>query len=198
MQLNLVSPVTHIRHLKEQPHHVVVSCMDGCVPLSLPLGLVLGAARSAADLRAPPSSLRPRSSLGVFDLRFPSTPSSRPSPASRAPQGAGVARSTPLLELKGHVNTFTVDLGFDVWRDEWVAAGASRYPPSRHDFPLAERRSDWTGSSPNAQLGRTTASASGPSARAAPSSLPPPPPRRAASHRPSSPLSRPHRRSSNP
>ncbi|GAA5889074.1 hypothetical protein JCM8208_007762 [Rhodotorula glutinis] len=89
-QLNLVSPVTHIRHLKEQPHHVVVSCMDG--------------------------------SLGVFDLRFPSSPASRPSPASRTPQGGGVARSRPILELKGHVNTFTVDLGFDVWRDEWVAA----------------------------------------------------------------------------
>lgn len=59
LQLNLVTPVTHIRHLKEQPHHVVVSCMDGCVPLSLPLGLLLGAVRSEADLLAPPSSTSP-------------------------------------------------------------------------------------------------------------------------------------------
>ncbi|KPV72435.1 uncharacterized protein RHOBADRAFT_55900 [Rhodotorula graminis WP1] len=108
VQLNLVSPVTHIRHLKEQPHHVVVSCMDG--------------------------------SLGVFDLRFPSTSFSRPSSASRAPQGGGATRSSPILELKGHANSFTVDLGFDVWKDEWVAAAGQdnrlSHDPTPSPHPL--------------------------------------------------------------
>ncbi|TNY18434.1 hypothetical protein DMC30DRAFT_54829 [Rhodotorula diobovata] len=119
VQLDLASPVTHIRHIKERPHQVVVAGMDG--------------------------------SLGVYDLRFPS----RPPPASRAGP-AGAATSTPLLEIKGHVNSFTVDLGFDVWRDEWVAV---------------ERVLDT-----HAQPGKTTVSACGPSARAAKFSRPAPPP----------------------
>ncbi|BGP49977.1 DDB1- and CUL4-associated factor 4 [Rhodotorula kratochvilovae] len=92
MQLNLASPVTHVRHLKERPHQVVVAGMDGF--------------------------------LGLYDLRFPSSSSTRPAPASRATT-SGTAKPTPVVELKGHVNSFATDLGFDVWRDEWVAAALS-------------------------------------------------------------------------
>ncbi|GAA6048333.1 hypothetical protein JCM3770_000954 [Rhodotorula araucariae] len=89
MQLSLASPVTHLRHLKERPHQLVVAGMDGF--------------------------------LGVFDLRFPPPSSARVASASRATADGGT-RPSPLLELKGHVNSFITDLGFDVWRDEWVAA----------------------------------------------------------------------------
>ncbi|ORY83547.1 hypothetical protein BCR35DRAFT_331198 [Leucosporidium creatinivorum] len=41
-------------------------------------------------------------SLGMYDLRFPST--------------------KPYLVLEGHVNSFTSDIGLDVWRDDFVAA----------------------------------------------------------------------------
>ncbi|GAA6003591.1 uncharacterized protein JCM10292_000438 [Rhodotorula paludigena] len=82
-QLHLSSPVTHVRHIKDQPHQLLAAGMDGF--------------------------------LGVFDLRFLPTPSA---PARHLSE----TRSRPVVELKGHVNSFTVDLGLDVWRDEWVVA----------------------------------------------------------------------------
>ncbi|GAA5838751.1 hypothetical protein JCM11251_006726 [Rhodosporidiobolus azoricus] len=89
LNLLLSSPVTHLRHIKEQPYLLLAAGMDGF--------------------------------LGVFDLRFPPRPSSRPFPASSS-SGAAKPTSTPLLKLEGHVNSFTQGLGFDVWKDDFVAA----------------------------------------------------------------------------
>ncbi|KAL8286740.1 hypothetical protein RQP46_004268 [Phenoliferia psychrophenolica] len=42
-------------------------------------------------------------SMGVYDLRFP--------------------KPKPIVKLLGHVNSYSWDVGLDVWRDEFVAVG---------------------------------------------------------------------------
>lgn len=89
-------------------------------------------------------------SLGVYDLRFPretkalETKPSRPNldrhggqaAARRGGRGRGVtttkaqaspirALTVPVTTFEGHSNSFSSDLGFDTFRDQFVAAGRS-------------------------------------------------------------------------
>ncbi|GAA5984535.1 hypothetical protein JCM5350_004752 [Sporobolomyces pararoseus] len=61
-------------------------------------------------------------SLGVYDLRFAST--ARPNSATRANgTTSGIPRaSTPIVTFEGHSNLFSMDLGFDTFRDHFVVA----------------------------------------------------------------------------
>jgi hypothetical protein len=52
------------------------------------------------------------SSLGMYDLR--------------------VLRPMPYVTMAGHVNSYTRDIGLDVWRDDFVAAGSSRSSHRSH------------------------------------------------------------------
>ncbi|GAA5985033.1 hypothetical protein JCM11641_000824 [Rhodosporidiobolus odoratus] len=83
LNISLSSPITHLRHIKEQPYLLLAAGMDGFI--------------------------------GLYDLRFPP----RPSPRSSSPS---TLADQPLLSLSGHVNSFSQNLGLDVWKDEFVVA----------------------------------------------------------------------------
>lgn len=45
------------------------------------------------------------------------------------------SKSVPIFSLKGHINTYTKDVGFDVWNDSMVAAGTWHpLTPTRRPF----------------------------------------------------------------
>jgi hypothetical protein len=81
--------------------------------------------------------LRNNRSLGMYDLRFPS--------------------KTPYLTFEGHVNSFTADIGLDVWRDDFVAAGRLHPIPLPLLIPIADSLN-------SSQPAKTLGSASGPCA----------------------------------
>ncbi|GAA5955723.1 hypothetical protein JCM21900_000898 [Sporobolomyces salmonicolor] len=130
LQIALNSPVTHIRHLKEQPNQVLVAGMDGF--------------------------------LGVYDLRFPPSP-------SRASALSRISPAEPFFELQGHVNSFTVDLGLDVWQDEFVAAAGQDH--RLRIWSLRTGRLLQPPPSPSSSFTSSSLSSLSPAARAAASSL---------------------------
>ncbi|GAA5956057.1 hypothetical protein JCM3765_005442 [Sporobolomyces pararoseus] len=91
------SPVTNIKLLKEDPNRIVLAGMNG--------------------------------SLGVYDMRFASTARSNPTTKANGSSSANSIRypSTPIVTFEGHSNLFSMDLGFDTFRDRFVvAAGQDR------------------------------------------------------------------------
>ncbi|GAA5846821.1 hypothetical protein JCM3766R1_006325 [Sporobolomyces carnicolor] len=115
LEILIASPVTNLRVLREDPNRIIVAGMNG--------------------------------SLGVYDLRFPretkalETKPSRPNldrhggqaAARRGGRGRGVtttkaqaspirALTVPVTTFEGHSNSFSSDLGFDTFRDQFVAA----------------------------------------------------------------------------
>lgn len=104
------------------------------------------------------------SQLAVYDLRFLRPPRTTsvtvPRPRKGLPPGShrrhdppgGAERSVhappvPVVTMDGHINTFSTELGMDVWKDEWVAIGAllasycdsSPAPAPPFPFPLVAR-----------------------------------------------------------
>lgn len=68
---------------------------------------------SSVSHSSAPSSLRVSNrSIGMYDLRF-------------LPSASSTTRARPYLELEGHVNSFTVDVGLSSWQDSFVAVGGS-------------------------------------------------------------------------
>ena len=153
LEILIASPVTNLRVLREDPNRIVVAGMNGSVN---PQPLVSSSFVQADDLDPIFLSLDHTRSLGVYDLRFPratttralETKPSRPNlerhggqaAARRGGRGRGVtttkaqaspirALSVPVTTFEGHSNSFSSDLGFDTFRDQFVAAGRST-PPS--------------------------------------------------------------------
>jgi len=154
MEIAIDCPVTNIKLLREDPNRVILAGMNGCAHLSLSYAEILELIRINA-----------RSSIGIYDLRFPLSSSlaralSKPTSASPRPS------SNPIMSLKGHYNSFSTDLGFDTYRDEFLIAG-SPFSPFLH---LARPR---TNHSLRIQLVRIIDSACGPSEQVSSSSLPP-------------------------
>lgn len=74
--------------------------------------------RQALPAPAPPShqSHRP-------GQKRPRNESNPPGHAGNGVVEAAVAGPSPVLRIEGHVNSFSTELGLDVWKDEWVAVG---------------------------------------------------------------------------
>lgn len=102
------SSVTHVRRLNKDSasgYGLLVASMDGSVRM-----LCRYTSPHALNSLLP---LRPYSSLGVYDTRF-------------VPEPSSTRRQRPVLKLEGHCNQFTLNLGLDVWNEDFVAAGKKR------------------------------------------------------------------------
>ncbi|GAA5847340.1 hypothetical protein JCM5353_007762 [Sporobolomyces roseus] len=119
IEITIDCPVTNIKLLREDPNKVILAGMNGCAYLCLSPSEVLRLMVRKAY-----------SSIGIYDLRFPTSSStsshssSKTSSSTSRPSSTLRPSSTPTVSLKGHVNSFSTDLGFDTHKDEFlIAAG---------------------------------------------------------------------------
>ncbi|GAA6064228.1 hypothetical protein JCM10212_000375 [Sporobolomyces blumeae] len=127
-KINVGSPVTNIKVLKENPFLVVVAAMNGSLGVYDLRYLREGSPPNpaAAETRAARSrdgERRAEHAEHIGTGRGAGRGRGREgSRRSEQPRLNEYDLHVPVLRLEGHVNTHSSDLGFDVWRDEFIVA----------------------------------------------------------------------------
>ncbi|GAA5879915.1 hypothetical protein JCM3774_005677, partial [Rhodotorula dairenensis] len=123
VSIPLGTPITHLRLVPGQPHELLVAAMGGQLAI-YDLRFLRPPSPSSASIDSsvsvPPPPPRKRSQPGQKYRHYNPTPGT----AAGAGSQSGVHAPpppVPVVKMEGHVNTFSTELGLDVWKDEWVA-----------------------------------------------------------------------------
>ncbi|GAA5977141.1 hypothetical protein JCM10908_004870 [Rhodotorula pacifica] len=111
INIPLSTPITHLRIVPGQPHQLLVGAMGG--HLAIYDLRSLRPPRTSTSTSAP--DFRPRKGLPHGRDRNGATG------GGRTGVGVHAAAPIPVVKMEGHVNTFSTELGMDLWQDEWVA-----------------------------------------------------------------------------